>query len=323
MMAAFVLLLYYLRDIVIMLLLSVFISIALGGAVRELERFKIPRIVGTIIIFLVVILSIAFVIYAIVPIAILEINSLLNSLDGTLGNVIGEETISKIRNVINPDLNHLASILLAGSASFFDVVGKFLGGAAHFLFVFILAFYMTASRDGVQNFIRSIFPGSVENKMVKAYERISEKISKWFYAQIILSLIVGVAVFIGLTLLGVRYSMTLALVAAVFELIPIIGPTFAGAVAILIAATDSLNLGFYTFIFFIVIQQLESNILVPVMVSKAINIHPVFVIVSVLGGLQLAGVVGMLLAIPVALIAQEIFEDWVLKKTKSVEEITV
>ena len=84
----------------------------------------------------------------------------------------------------------------------------------------------------------------------------------------------------------------------------------AGALAIVVAATQSLTLAFWVLIFFVAIQQLEGNLLVPLVMKKAIGIHPVIVLVALLGGAQIAGVVGMLLAVPAAVFLQEVAEDW-------------
>src|SRR3989338_8171332 len=192
---ALVLLSYYLRDVVVTVLLSVFISTAFSGVVLRLEKLKIPRLLATFIIFISALTLLAFILYTIVPIAIIELNSLLNNLDGTIGNVLGPETTAKIRSFVSPDLNHLANILLAGSASFFDGIGKLLGGAAYFFTVLVLSFYMTVSRDGVSSFLRAIFPSDMEESAIHVYERTRRKVSKWFHAQFILSILVGVLVF--------------------------------------------------------------------------------------------------------------------------------
>ncbi len=320
---ALVFLFYYLKDVVITVLLSVFISTAFSGVVLHLERFKIPRLLATLIIYVSALTLLAFILYTIVPIAIIELNGLLNNLDGTIGNVLGPETTAKIRSFVSPDLNHLANILLAGSASFFDVIGKLLGGAAYFFTVLILSFYMTVSRDGVANFIRAIFPNIIEEKAVQIYEHTRRKISRWFNGQLFLSCVVGIIVFIGLSILGVKYSLILAIAAGAFEFIPVVGPIFAGALSIVIATTDSATLGFYVFLLFLVVQQVEANILVPLMLRKVIDIHPVFVLVAVLGGFELAGVPGMLLAVPTAVVLEELMDDWILRKSKTQDEITI
>ncbi len=319
----FIVLLYFLQDVAITILLSLFISTALNGIVSRLEKFRIPRVISTILIFAIAITLLAFIVYTIVPIAIIELNALLNNLNGTVGNLLGADATAKLKAFINPDLNHLANILLAGNASFLDVVGRFLGGVAYFFTVLIMSFYLTVDRNGVLKFLRAVFPDSIGEKAMLIYERTCRKISRWFHTQLLLSLIVGILFFTGLTILGVRYSLILAILAGVMELVPVVGPIFAGTLSVIIAATDSLHLGAYVFVFCVVVQQFESNVLVPLMLKKAIDIHPVVVIVALLAGLKLAGVAGMVLAIPATVLADELLEYWIAKKSKAPDTVSI
>lgn len=310
----FVFMLYYLQDVVLTIFLSVFISAAISGTVLRMEGFKIPRIISTILIFAFALTFLAFIVYTIVPIAILELNLLLNNLDGTVGSILGAETTAKLKTLISPDLHRLANVLLAGGGNFLDVIGKLLGGVAYFFTVLIMSFYLTLSRDGVSKFIRALFPASAEEKAVHVYERTRRKIGRWFHTQLLLNLIMGVMVFTGLSILGVKYSLILAIIAGLMELIPVVGPIFAGTLTVMIAMTESGTLGLYVFIMFVVLQQFESNVLVPLMLKRAIDIHPVVVMVALLAGIKLAGAAGMILAIPATVLADELLDHWVKRK---------
>lgn len=306
---------YYLREVFLAVLLSVFISTALSGTVSRFERwFRAPRILATIIVFLLGISVIAFLIYTVIPIAIIELNSLLNNFGGTAVKIFGSETAGRISQFVNPNLDNLANLLLTGDAPLLDIIGIFLGGATYFFTVLFLSFYFTVSHNGVREFIRIIMPDQIEEKVIAMYERTTQKIGKWFYAQILVSCIVGIAVSASLWLLGVKYAITLGVLAAVLELVPIIGPIFSGTVAVIIAAADSWTLGIATFVIFLIIQQVESNILVPLMMRRAIEIHPVVILISLLAGVKLAGFVGMLLAIPTAVVMVEMVNNWTSKK---------
>ncbi len=180
----------------------------------------------------------------------------------------------------------------------------------------VLSFYLTASKDGVKKFLVAVFPEAVEYKVVNLYERTKRRIGKWFQAQLALSLIVGSAAFIGLSLLGVRFALILGLIAGLLELIPIVGPIFAGALAVTVALASSLMLGLYTLLLFLGIQQLENNVLVPLVMRKQTGVHPVMILVAILGGAQIAGLVGVLLAVPTAVFIQEMGEEWMSIKSR-------
>jgi predicted PurR-regulated permease PerM len=124
----------------------------------------------------------------------------------------------------------------------------------------------------------------------------------------------GFTVWAGLTLLGVKYSFLIAILAAVFELVPFLGPILSGAVAIVAALLTSTTLAVYTLIFFLVAQQFESNILVPILSRRSVGLHPVIVIVALLIGAEIGGVLGIIIAVPLAAIFQEVVQDWSTKR---------
>ncbi len=309
-MAAFVGALYLMKEALAIVLLALVISTALHPPVAYLERWKIPRILGTILIFLAVFVILAFIIYALLPVVILELNSLVVDLSQLTSRLFGFEAPTNFINLITPNLDNLTNILLAGSVPFLEVLGRLVGGVTFVIAVLVLSFYLTVSREGVERFLRAVFPRAMEERVLQLYGRTKSKIGRWFQAQMLLSLIIGAVVAIGLQLLGVEQALVLGVIAGLFELVPIAGPIFAGALAIVVAATQSLTLAFWVLIFFVVIQQLEGNLLVPVVMKKAIGVHPVIILVALLGGAEIAGVVGMLLAVPAAVFLQEVTEDW-------------
>ncbi|MEX2032979.1 MAG: AI-2E family transporter [Candidatus Colwellbacteria bacterium] len=309
-MVVFVGALYLAREAVIIVLLALVISTALHPPVAYLEKKRIPRILGTIILFLAVFTLLAFIVYAMLPVVILELNSLIKDLSGLTNRFFGFKAPVEIVNLLTPSLNNLTNILLSGSVPFLEILGRLVGGVTFVIAVLVLSFYLTVSREGVERFLRAVFPAAMEDKVLQLYGRTKRKIGRWFQAQVVLSLVIGSATFIGLRLLGVEQALVLGVIAGLFELVPIAGPIFAGALAIVVAATQSPTLALWVLIFFVAIQQLEGNLLVPLVMKKAIGIHPVIILVALLGGAQIAGVVGMLLAVPVAVFLQEVAEDW-------------
>ena len=171
------------------------------------------------------------------------------------------------------------------------------------------------SRDGVERFIKIIAPVAYEPAALRIYERSRRKIGSWFRMQLILSLIMGVIVWGGLTLLGVQGAFLIGILAAIFELVPFIGPIVAGAFAVVSALGTSAQLAIYTLIFFVVAQQFESNILVPIFNQRSVDLHPVIVITALLIGAEIGGFLGMVIAVPAAAVFQEVVEEWSVKKS--------
>jgi len=318
-MSVFVLAVYSARDAISVLFLAIFISSITDSLVDKLELRKIPRVLGTIIVFFSALLIISLVIYTIIPIAILEISNLSANFSGTIGEILKSSELAKLIDLINLDLNKLADDLLSGSASFFDILGKFIGGVTSLIVVLVLSFYLTISRDGVGRFLRDVFPENMEDHVLSIYYRAKRKIGRWFEAQLFLGLIIGVVTYAGLWAIGVKYALTLAIVAGIFEIIPMVGPIFAGAVSVIIGFGQSPSIGFYVLILFIIIQQVENHTLVPLVMRQAIDMHPVVTLIALIAGFQVAGFAGMLLAVPGAVVIQEVVNDWVSKKSRNRE----
>ncbi|MDO8429901.1 MAG: AI-2E family transporter [bacterium] len=308
--------LYVAMDIWVAVLLSIVISSALDPSVSWLEKKKIPRVVGTLGIYILVILTLAIILYTIVPLALTELNILLKNI-GKLDNpAFGFKEAASMITSINESLGKLTNILLSGSASFLDTISKFIGGLALTASVFVLSFYLTVDRDGVEKFLRDIVPTGYEEKTLEVYFRTRDKIGQWLYGQIFLSLSVGVSVFLGLWFIGVKYSLVLGLLAGFLEIVPFVGPILSGAFAFLIAATGSLSAGVYVFFLFLLIQQVEAGLLAPVFMRLTTSLHPAAVLVSLLIGAELFGFIGMILAVPVTVALQEIMENWSSEKLK-------
>jgi len=179
----------------------------------------------------------------------------------------------------------------------------------------LISFYLLMRRDGISDFLRNVLPQGIENEVVRVWQRSRYRIGRWFRTQLILSLFVGFLVFLSLWIMGVRYSLILGIVAAIFEIVPIAGPIFAGAVSAVVALTQSLPLAIWVIIVFLLIQQLESNIFVPLIMKKSVGLNPIMIILGILAGAKLGGIVGVVLAAPVLVFLEEIITELNRRKT--------
>jgi predicted PurR-regulated permease PerM len=142
------------------------------------------------------------------------------------------------------------------------------------------------------------------------FVRVQDKLGLWLRAQLLLSGIIFLVTWIGLLILGVKYSLVLALIAGITEVIPFIGPIIGAIPAVLLAFLQSPIKALLVLILYLVIQQLEGNILVPKVMQKTVGLNPIVVIVVILLGAKIAGVLGALLSIPVAVAIMTIAGDW-------------
>jgi len=308
---------YLAKNITLAVLLSIVISSALDPVITFLEKHRIPRVLSALSIFIFLILLLAILLYIVLPVALTEINIFIDNLAKSDFPVLGLEKLAEISNSFSESIGRLASILFSGGTSLFDTLAKFLGGISLFIMTFVLSFYLAVDRDGVEKLLRAVLPPGFEDQILSIYFRTRYKIGKWLEGQILLSLSVGISVFIGLSLLGVKYSLVLAILAAVLELIPYVGPIVSGAVAVLIALSQSQAMAIYVLIFFVIIQKLEGTFLTPTFMRLTTSLNPAVILIAILLGGQLAGVVGFILAVPGAVLVQEVINHWSESKMKN------
>ncbi|MBU4332000.1 AI-2E family transporter, partial [Patescibacteria group bacterium] len=137
-----------------------------------------------------------------------------------------------------------------------------------------------------------------------------KKIGSWLRGQVILMIIIGILSYIGLLILGVRYALLLALFAGLMEIIPYIGPIFGAVPAVFIALTQSPIKGLLVIVLYLIIQQLENNLIVPKIMKRAVGLNPIVVILVILIGGKIAGIVGALIAVPVATAFSVMLKDF-------------
>ncbi len=298
--------LYLGRAAVGVFLVSVVISLGLEPAVEFLRRARMPRFLATIIVFLVGVAAAVGVIYTVVPVFTGEIGGFLVHVNQALvsfGFGMSETAIQ----LISGDLSRVLGVLSAANFSLAGTIGGVFGKVALITSTLIISFYLTLEERGVERLFRVLLPDGYEQPVLAVFGRFKVKIRNWFSAQLALSLVMGTLVGAGMWLLGVPYALVLGIVAAVFELVPFVGPVFTGIIAFIAAVSESFSLGLYAVLFFFVLQQFENHVFYPFVMGKSMRVHPVIVITSLLAGSQVAGFIGIILAVPVAVVAQEIF----------------
>ncbi|MDP3726617.1 MAG: AI-2E family transporter, partial [bacterium] len=175
---------------------------------------------------------------------------------------------------------------------------------------------LSVQEKGIETFLRLVSPLRHEKRIISLWHRSQTKIGLWMQGQLLLGLIVGILVYLGLTILGVPYAFLLAVLSAVFEIIPMFGPILASVPAIALGFTESISLGLMVFGLYVIIQQFENHLIYPLVVRKVVGVSPILVIISLVIGAKLAGFLGILLAVPVAAALMELADDMQKEKIK-------
>ncbi|MEI6597353.1 MAG: AI-2E family transporter, partial [bacterium] len=189
-----------------------------------------------------------------------------------------------------------------------------------FILVFVLTFYMTVEEQATKRLVRSLVPLKHQPYLTNLMNRMQDKIGLWLRGQLILSLVIFVLVWIGLTILGVKYAVVLALLAGVMEIVPYLGPIISAIPAVFIAFTQYPMLAVGVLILYYLIQFAENHILVPQVMRRTVGLNPVITIVALLVGAKIAGILGIALAVPVTTAIGVAVGDFLDINKKAVEE---
>ena len=296
-------LLFQIRQILIVLFVSLVFMSAFNPTVNRLERFKIPRFLAIFVIYLLVFGVFALIIAGIIP-SLVDQTAILISRLPQYTQSLGLPAFD--HNFIAAQLNQLGSLPANLLKITIGVFNNLLG-----LFILaVITFYLLIERKNLDRYLLFLFGPNGEKKAKKFVDELEKKLGSWVRAQLALMVIVGLMSYLGLRLLGIDFALPLALLAAILEIVPNIGPTIAAIPAVLAGLAISPLMGLAVLALYFLIQQIENTFIVPQVMAKGIGLNPLITIIALAIGFKLAGVVGALLAIPVVLLIQVVASEF-------------
>ena len=322
---------WILRDLALLVLTSIIIASAIEPGVAFFIRYRMPRFIAALLIYVLVFGAIFAILYLFFPPIIADAAGFLTAMPRYLDTINITTPLSNITNTVSvvssqsqaqsyiQTLLSLQSLFTSSSGSVLQLLVTFFGGIFSLVLVVILSFYFALQDTGVDDFIRLIMPVKYEEYYVDLWKRSQKKIGLWMQGQILLSVIVGVLVYLGLLIIGVPYALLLAVFTAMVEIIPVFGSIIAGVVAVIVGYSDggvaiaAIVAGLY-----IVVNQFESNLIYPLIVKKIVGIPPLLVIVALIAGYTLAGFLGAILSVPVSAVLLEFINDFDKRKRRAV-----
>ena len=317
--------LYLVRDIVALFFLSVILTATLGPAIDWMSRRNISRSLGVIIIYLAMLSIVGILISFLIPPLVSQFISFsknLPSYSEAFSNTFSGIEQYALSFGVNFNSHEFIQTV---TGNFFQSSGQLfsttVGVFSFFISILVilaLTFYMSVREDGMNKFLVSITPSEHRKYVVSVADRIKSKIGKWMMGQIILMLIIFVLDFAALSIFHIPYALILALLAGLLEIVPYLGPIISATLASLIGFLISPITGLIVLIVLTIIQQMESHIIVPQVMKKAVGLNPVVVILVLLIGAQLGGVLGAILAVPLATSASVLIGDLVDKNENNV-----
>jgi len=322
--------LYFFRDLVLIILTAIVIASAIEPIVKWFVRRKIPRVLSVIFVYLGTIAVFAGIFITFVPLILEETSNLSNAIPQYMNSVdlwpsinssgfLSETTVQNLSSSfsLSEIVSGLKSTVGHTFSGFWQVVSSIFGGLLSFVLIIVFSFYFAVQEYGIVNFLKIVTPANHEKYVVGLWKRSQVKIGRWMQGQLLLALFIGILVYLGLMILGVKYALLLAILAAMAELIPLFGPILAAIPAVAIGFLDGgTSLGLMVIGLYVIIQQFENHLIYPLVVKKVVGVPPLMVIIALLVGAKLAGFLGIIIAVPIAAVLMEFANDVERKKRK-------
>ena len=327
---------FILKNLVIVVLMSVVIASAIEPAVQWLTRRRIPRLISVILTYVMLAACLVGVVYFLLLPLLSESSDLLKNFPAyfnaeTISNTIShsqflssQSIVSNLQDSINFDsvINQINTVIAGLSSNTFSTVSTVFGGILSFVLMIVLSFYLTVEDDGIGKFLKIVTPLKHEKYAINLWKRSQRKIGLWMQGQIILAVIIGMLVYLGLLLLNVPNPLLLAFLAGVFEIIPLFGPILSSIPAIAIGfSTGGFSSALLIAGLYLIVHQFENQLIYPLVVKKVVGVPPIVSIIALVAGFELAGFLGLVLSVPIAAVAIEFFEDLERDKIERIERM--
>lgn len=321
---------WLLRDLALLVVTAIVIASAIEPGIAFFIRWHTPRFIAALLVYILVFGSVFSLLYFFFPPIIADAAGFLSAMPEYIDAIHAPTSIPGIADATNfistngqgaqsfvQTLLSFQSVFTASSSGVLQLFVTFFGGIFSLLLVIVLSFYFALQETGVDDFLRLVMPVAYEEYSVDLWKRTQKKIGLWMQGQILLSVIVGILVYLGLLIIGVPYALLLAVFTAMIEIIPIFGSLLSGVVAVMVGFADggvaiaAIVAGLY-----VVVNQFESNLIYPLIVKKIVGVPPLLVILALIAGYTLAGFLGVLLSVPAAAVLLEFITDFDKRKRK-------
>ena len=328
------LIVWTLRDFVLLIICSLVISNVISNLCNQIQTIlKLPRFVSLLI----VLVGISFFIFTIsilvLPPFISEFNEILIDLPNGLSRVnelinsnlnkfndllYGEESekVVDIFNLVNdvvpiPDSATIAKAIQESFINLINLAGNLGSGFIRIIFVLVVSFMISIEPKAYKEGVLLVIPKVYRNKFRIILDKCNIAITNWTFSIVISSLSVGLLSFIVLSILDVKYVVSNAIIAMVLNIIPNIGPVLSGIFPISIALLDNFWKPVAVFGAYIIIQNIESYIIMPSILKKKTNLLPGLTLISQFGFTFIFGPLGLVLSLPIAVVTQVLIKEFI------------
>ena len=332
---------YHLRDKIILLALATFLAAVIDPSVNKMEQFGFPRGIAILVHYFFAIFILLFLLLSFIPIIAEQIQGIAIIISAEVDAFLANPRIDL--PFVKDDVNLRLTILVKSTlqnlniTQFTDAMAQFgqslssaAQGGARFaarigftvveffvsmIVVFVLAFFMQIEKEGIIRWFRSFFPASYRTYVDNKFEAMHSKIGQWARGELLLMITIFALTLVALLILRMPYALTLAVLAGLCEFIPAVGPFIAAVPAVLIGFTQGGPvMGLVLIGVYYIIQWCENNLLVPLIMKRAVGLSPIAILFAMMVGISfpetIHPVLGVMLAVPTTTLISIFLEDW-------------
>lgn len=293
--------LYEIRQIILVLFVSIILMSALNPTINRLEQFRVPRWLGIIVIYFVIFGGIGTVAGLIIPSLIAQTELFVTRLTPLIKN-IGVVGFSLDSSLVTSQISQLGSV----PANIIKFTLSFFSNIITVFALLIMSFYLLIERKNLNKYLLVLFGENQEKKAEEFVDKIEKRLGDWVRGEFILMLVIGSMTYLGLSILGIEVALPLAILAGLLEIIPNIGPTVSAIPAILVGLTVSPLMAITVTALYFLVQQMENSFIAPKVMQKTVGVNPLITILALTIGGKIGGIMGAILAIPLLLVIQVI-----------------
>lgn len=320
---------WQLQQIVRWVAIAVFLAVALAPAVNWLNRQRIPRVVAILLVYLALLLALAGLGALVIPPLVAQMSEFVNTLVQLARQPGGvEQAIQQfadrfgLGDYVQGLLEQAAALpaqLSSAAGPLLALTRGVIGSVTAFVSILLITFFLLLDGERFVDTGINLLRAESRPRARRILVRASRAVHSYIFGNLAISLIAGIGAFVVMTIFQVPFALALALLVALLDLIPLVGATLAAAIVILVGLFVSPFTGIVLLAYFIIYQQIENNLLQPLIYGRSVDLNPLVIFLAVLIGGQLLGILGALLAIPVAEIVRILISEWLESRREAVE----
>ncbi|MFC1649301.1 AI-2E family transporter [Patescibacteria group bacterium] len=297
-------LVFFIRDIIFQLFVALILMAILNPFVSKLEKFHIPRAVSIFLTYFVFIFLITVAVVGIIPPLAEQTTNFVSTAPELIEEISGSFVYGD--QILGESISQLSSVPATLAKHSISIFGNF----ASIAMILIIAFYLLLSRNKLDRQVGEYFGEANNKEFRRILGLVESKLGGWVTGQLALMFLVGLTTYLGLILLGMPFALPLAILAGLLELVPYIGPILAMIPAAIIGFGVSPLVGFATIALYVLIQQVENYVFVPKVMEKSAGVNPIITLLALAIGLKLAGMLGILVSVPVVIVLQIMIKEY-------------